>query len=266
MQSVAVLALTAMGELDFDVFLFANVGEDSENPATLSYLHQHAMPFAAAHGIELRELHRTRRDGSIETLYDRLMREGSRSIPIPVRMSNGAPGTRSCTVDFKIKVTGRELKRRGASARCPATLGIGISVDEIHRANNRRSEPYEQIVYPLLELGIRRTDCARIIQSVGLPVPPPSSCWFCPHHRPETWAAMRRTQPAQFRQACQLENTINARRTAMNSDPVWLTRFNGPLDQVIPLTPVLPSTDDRADDPAGDRDDDGRCDSGWCFT
>ncbi|MFG2006154.1 tyrosine-type recombinase/integrase [Spirillospora sp. NPDC048911] len=107
------------------------------------------------------------------------MREGSRSIPVPVRMSNGAPGTRSCTADFKIRVIGRYLKAHGASATNPATIGIGISVDEIHRANNRRCEPYEQIVYPLLDLGIRRTDCPRIIRSAGLPVPPKSACWFC---------------------------------------------------------------------------------------
>ncbi|MEU8804907.1 site-specific integrase, partial [Spirillospora sp. NPDC048819] len=80
-------------------FLFANVGDDSEHPATLRYIREHAAPYAAAHGIDLRELHRIRRDGSTETLYGRLMREGSRSIPIPVRMSNGAPGTRSCSVN-----------------------------------------------------------------------------------------------------------------------------------------------------------------------
>ncbi|GAA1598302.1 hypothetical protein GCM10009678_94520 [Actinomadura kijaniata] len=84
--------------MPFTTFLFANVGDDSEHPATPAYVRQHAVPFAAAHGLDLRELRRIRRDGATETLYGRLMREGSRSIPISVRMSNGAPGTRSCSV------------------------------------------------------------------------------------------------------------------------------------------------------------------------
>ncbi|WP_210747772.1 phosphoadenosine phosphosulfate reductase [Actinomadura latina] len=254
-QSTAALVLAAQGRIDFQTFLFANVGYDSEHPATLAYIRDHAAPYAAAHGIDLRELHRIRRDGTTETLYGRLMREGSRSIPIPVRMSNGAPGTRSCTADFKIRVIGRWLKAHGASATNPATIAIGISLDEIHRANTRRHEPYERITYPLLDLGIRRTDCPRILRSAGLPVPPKSACWFCPFHRLTTWQDMRREQPALFTKACHLENTINQRRHALGKDPVYLTRFNAPLADVTPTADTLPFDDG-----------DGTCDSGWCFT
>jgi len=254
-QSTAALVLAAQGRIDFSTFLFANVGDDSEHPATLAYIRDHAAPYAAAHGIDLRQLHRVRRDGTTETLYGRLMREGSRSIPIPVRMSNGAPGTRSCTADFKIRVIGRWLKAHGASPTNPATIAIGISLDEIHRANARRHEPYERIVYPLLDLGIRRADCPRIIRSAGLPVPPKSACWFCPFHRLTTWQDMRRHQPDLFTKACHLETTINQRRHALGKDPVYLTRYNAPLADVTPHTDTLPF--DEAD---------GTCDSGWCFT
>ncbi|MGK5557755.1 phosphoadenosine phosphosulfate reductase [Actinomadura kijaniata] len=239
------------------MFLFADVGDDSEHPATLAYVHQHAAPFAASHHLDLRELRRTRRDGTTETLYGRLMREGSRSIPIPipVRMSNGAPGTRSCTSDFKICVIGKWLRAHGASATNPATVGIGISVDEIHRANNRRCEPYERIVYPLLDLGVRRADCPRIIRSAGLPVPSKSACWFCPFHRLTNWQDMRRNQPELFARACDLETTINTRRAALGRDPVWLNRYAAPLADVVPDIDVLPFDDG-----------DGTCDGGWCFT
>ncbi|WP_202124351.1 adenine nucleotide alpha hydrolase family protein [Actinomadura physcomitrii] len=254
-QSTAALVLAAQGHIDFRTFLFANVGDDSEHPATLAYIRDHAAPYAAAHGIDLRELRRIRRDGTTETLYGRLMREGSRSIPIPVRMSNGAPGTRSCTADFKIRVIGRWLKAHGASPENPATIAIGISLDEIHRANTRRHEPYERIAYPLLDLRIRRTDCPRIIRSAGLPVPPKSSCWFCPFHRLSTWQNMRRDQPGLFTKACHLEATINKRRHALGKDPVYLTRYNAPLVDVTPEADTLPF-----------EQDDGTCDTGWCFT
>src|SRR5262245_23073751 len=129
------MVLAAQGRIGFKVFLFANVGEDSEHPDTLRYVREVAAPFASRAGIELVELHRVptrgRHRGTIETLYGRLTRLGSRSLPIPVRMSNGAPGTRSCTADFKVRVIGAELRRRGATVDQPATVALGISTDEI---------------------------------------------------------------------------------------------------------------------------------------
>ncbi len=257
-QSTALLVLAARGRIDFDTFLMANVGDDSEHPSTLRYVREIAMPYAAAHGITLHLLDRTRRDGSTETLWGRLTREGSRSLPIPVRMSNGAPGTRSCTADFKIKVTGKWLKAHGASATSPATLGIGISVDEIQRANNRRHEAHERIVYPLLDLRMRRNDCMRLIADEGLPVPPKSSCFFCPFHRPGTWLDMARDEPSLFARACELEDTLNERRAMLGKDPVFLTRFAAPLRGLF--------RDDQPTLFAGVDDVDGQCDSGWCFT
>lgn len=259
-QSVACLVLAATGHIPHRTFLFANVGNDSEHPATLTYLQQHAKPYAAAHGLELIELHRTRRDGTRETLYGRLTKEGSRSLPIPVRMSNGAPGTRSCTADFKIRVVGKWLKAHGASAQNPATVGIGISLDEIQRANTRRQEPYERIQYPLLKLGLRRADCYRVITRAGLPIPPKSACWFCPYRRPEAWAEMRRSEPELFDRSCQLEALLNERRAALGKDPVYLTRFGKPLARAIPggqLT-VFDALDEHGED--------ALCDSGRCFT
>ena len=91
-QSTALLVLAAQGRIATRTFLFCNVGDDSEHPGTLEYVRHVAAPYAAHHGITLQELTRTKRDGSTETLMGRLLKEDSRSLPIPVRMSNGAPG------------------------------------------------------------------------------------------------------------------------------------------------------------------------------
>ncbi|MEV4317108.1 phosphoadenosine phosphosulfate reductase [Actinocrispum sp. NPDC049592] len=286
-QSTALLALAATGQIPLDAALFANVGDDSEHPATLRYLRDIAIPWAAAHGTAVHELHRTRRDGTRETLWGRLMKQGSRSLPIPVRMSNGAPGTRSCTADFKIRVIGTWLKQHGATAQSKATVNIGISLDEIERANNRRVEPHEHIAYPLLDLGLRRVDCARIITAqplptdladrlrevvdqhhptvqtqlrrsnfTRLPVPPKSSCFFCPFHRLSVWMTQRAEEPDLFNKACQLEDTLIARRAELGKDPIYLTRFGTPLRHLIdPGVQLLPL-----------EDTDEGCDSGWCMT
>jgi hypothetical protein len=261
-QSTALLVLAAERKIPFDTFLMSNVGDDSEHPATLTYVREIAAPYAAANGITLQMLERRRRDGTPETLMGRLMKPGSRSLPIPVRMSNGAPGNRSCTADFKIRVVGRWLKAHGATAAHPATVGIGISLDEIQRANTRTKDEWERVVYPLIGIGIdtglkmRRQDCDQLIRRAGLPVPPKSSCFFCPFHKPAAWSDLHRDRPDLFDRAVELEDTLNERRTTLGKDPVFLTRFGIPLRDAI-------DTDQELLPLAGA---DGACDSGWCFT
>ncbi|MFD3511986.1 phosphoadenosine phosphosulfate reductase [Streptomyces sp. NPDC058657] len=254
-QSTALMVLAARGEIPFKTFLFANVGEDSEDPETLEYVRRVAAPYAKTNALDLHLLDRTTRSGNTETLWGRMTREGSRALPIPIRMSNGAPGTRGCTRDFKIQVTGRWLKAHGACAATPATVAVGISLDEISRANNRRTERYENVVYPLLDLGLRRTDCQRVIADAGLPMPPKSACWFCPLKPLGSWREMRRDRPALFFKACALEKALNESRAwdGKGADPVFLTRTGRPLNRAVAAAQeVLPF--------------DVGCDSGWCMT
>lgn len=246
-QSTAILVLAAQGYLPYRTFLFANVGDDSEHPDTLRYVREVAFDYAAHHGIEVHELHRIpkkgRSAGQVETLWGRLMQPESRSLPIPVRMSNGAPGTRSCTADFKIRVVGRWLKEHGATAEHPARVAIGISTDEWQRATSRRVEPYEVMEYPLLTLehrlaprGADRNQCKQIIADAGLPIPPKSACFFCPFHRPTVWADQARTEPDLFARSVLLEDTLNERRKKLGKDSVFLTRFGRPLREVFETT------------------------------
>lgn len=257
-QSTAALVLSAQGKIDFPVHLFSNVGEDSENPETLRYVREVSMPYARAHGVELVELRKTLRDGTTETLWGRLTKEGSRSLPIPVRMPDtGAPGTRSCTKDFKLRVIWKWLKANGASADDPATVGLGISVDEIERANRGRNETFELRTYPLIDLGLRRSDCHKIITDAGLPTPPKSSCFFCPFHRPQVWSEMRRDEPELFERAAALEDLLNERRDTLGKDHVYLTRFGRPLRDAIGEAQATLFDDSP---------DIGTCDEGVCFT
>ena len=258
-QSTALVLLAIEGRINFDVALFANVGDDSEHPGTLTWVREVMVPYANERGFPIHELDRIKRDGTHETLMGRLTREGSRSLPIPIRMSNGAPGSRSCTADFKIAVVGKWLKKNGATKDDPAIVAIGISTDEIHRVGNKKVMPYEQPVYPLIDLGWDRTRCAQYIQEVMGAVPPKSSCFFCPFHRPQTWAEMRRDEPELFQKSAELEDLLNERRTMRGKDPVWLTRFNMPLREAIgeaqdmlPLFVAGPDND--------------TCDEGYCWT
>jgi len=252
-QSNAALVLAAQGQLDYQTFLFCNVGDDSEDPATLAYVRDYAMPYAATHGLDLIELRKIRRDGTPDTLLQTLNRS-KRSLPIPVRMANGAPGNRNCTPEFKIKVVARWTRDHGATPADPATVAIGFTVDEIHRVGGSPDVPGVVRDYPLLDLGLRRKDIPAILRDAGLPMPPKSACWFCPMHREETWQTMRQERPELFGRAVALEAMLNERRDTLGKDHVYLTRFGRPLADVIP-----------AGKDALFASDPGDCDSGWCF-
>ena len=264
-QSTAVLVLQAEGRLPepYDVFLFANVGDDSEHPDTLAYYRDVHVPYAEKHGIPLHELRRVKRDGTEETLMGRLTKEGSRSLPIPVRMSNGAPGRRSCTADFKIRVIRKWQRQNGSSRENPAVCGLGISVDEIQRARTDSGFDDQILDYPLLDLRLKRRDCYEIIEQAGLPKPPRSACYFCPFHSMDAWRTLKRETPDLFQKAVDLEVTMNMQRAELVKDgvpavqqskQVWLTRHLRPLDQVVDDQLVL-----DLDGPDG-------CDTGSCFT
>lgn len=230
-QSVAALVLAAKRRIDYDTFLFANVGDDSEYPETMTYLRDVAMPYAASHGLRLIELHKTRADGSFETLWQKLHRT-ERSIDIPMRMSNGAPGNRSCTADFKIKVVAKWLRNAGATREVPAIVGIGISTDEASRMKPSQLGHIRN-AYPLIDLMLSRQDCLKVIADAGLPAPPKSSCFFCPFHTIKAWEQLSDTHPELFARSVQLERLINARRERLGKDQIWLTSKARPLDEVV---------------------------------
>ncbi len=255
-QSTAALVLAARGTIDFPTFLFANVGDDSEQPATITFVREVAIPYAAAHGVNVIEIAKTKRDGSpAPTLLQRLEQADSRSVPIPVKMSrNGAPGTRSCTSDHKIRVIHKWLRQQGVTAALPAIMGVGISTDEIQRVKpgtDPRS-PLQSRVYPLIDLGLDRAACAEVIRSEGLPVPGKSSCWFCPMHKRSEWRRMRRDEPELFAKSVALERLLNERRAGLGKDEVWFSGALRPLDEaIVEAQPALFGDD---------------CESGYCMT
>ena len=231
-QSTALLVLAAERKIDYGLFLFSNVGDDSEHPATLVYVREVAMPYAEQHGIELVEL-RKRPKGSERTLLQKLMDPDVRSIGIPVRLAGGAPARRQCTADYKIRRVAAELKRRGASEEQQATVALGISLDEYQRMRTESGIAWERLAYPLIDLRIDRAACVALIERAGLPVPPKSSCFFCPFHTLSVWRKQKRDEPELFAKSVALERTINAKRARIGKDDVWLSSALKPLDEAV---------------------------------
>lgn len=255
-QSHAVLVLQAQGKLikPYDFFVFANVGADSENPATLAYIEKYTKPFCKKHGIKLIEVQKTTY-GKLETLVEYIYRT-ERSIPIPARMlPDGAPGNRNCTSDFKITVVDKWIRDAGYTH---GVVGLGISTDESHRMRSERWHDrhsgkkhgfWKRREHVLIDMGINRAECKRIIASAGLPVPPKSSCYFCPFMKKNEWIELKRsTVTVQFNgsklrvfdAAVQVEKQINAKRKSLKRDRVYLHSSCTPLENAAGDQMLLP--------------------------
>lgn len=254
-QSTAVLVLASQGKVQYDHFLFSNVGEDSEHPDTLVYFNDIALPFAKEHGLDLREVKKYR-NNKLDTLRTLVM-ENNRDIPIPAYLNSGAPGNRKCTYRFKIRVIDRWVKEHKNGNRF--TVGLGISTDEMQRARSKEPDEvykglWKEIEYPLIDLRLSRNDCRKIIADAGIPVPPKSSCYFCPFHNDLFWHELRQKRGDLFQDAIDIEYFLQEKREKLGRDKVWLHRKLIPLDQAIPNQPFL-----------FDLDEDN-CESGYCFT
>jgi len=255
-QSTAALVLAVRGELNVDCFVFANVGDDAENPDTLAYVNEWSKPYALAHGIELVEVQRKFKDGRNPSLFNYL-HNVRRSVPIPMRlMPDGAPGTRTCTTDWKIRVIADYLKRRGWRE---CELLLGISWDEAHRMRDPEAIVERGLTYarryPLCEMRLTVADCQRIVAEAGLPPPPKSSCWFCPFTPISGWAKLRLNRPDLFEQAVELERGLNAVRIHIGKDSMYLT------DRCKPLDLAVPEGAEQLD-----LFEEGACTSGYCWT
>lgn len=286
-QSHAVLVLQAQGKLPepYDLFVFSNVGHDSENPETLDYLRDYTLPFCKAHGIPFLELRRSIKNRGEVTIMEEIYYQPN-SIIIPAYFGQGGFGRRNCTTDFKVRVIDRYIREADYTH---AVIGLGISTDEFRRARSTEWHHYEgqdyipdedlpqqlslmdmetsplkpkakrnigfwkQRDYPLIALRISRDACKMLIEDAGLPVPPKSSCFFCPFKRPKEWTELKENQPDLFEKAVQMEDFINAKRLHNAKDGMFLHTSKRPLREA-----VFDSDPDMFD---GDD-----CDSGHCFT
>lgn len=283
-QSIAVMVLQAQGRLPrpFDYFVFSNVGDDSENPATLEYRERYVIPFAAEHGLNLVECQHLYK-GEPQTLYENLT-SNNRSIPIPVVFPGQGHGNRKCTEDFKIEVVNKWCKTQGVSH---VETGIGFSIEEggriykkypywhdrhwsrdrktrqwVMTARNakRRFGFWKKYEYPLAELRLTKADCINLVIALGWPAPPPSLCWFCPFTTRRTWIERKVNNDPLFDRSVKLQHTVNDKYQAMRSEHPKASNFVALHRDGIPLESVglQPSLFDIY------ADTDESCDDGVC--
>ena len=74
---------------------------------------------------------------------------------------------------------------------------IGISCDEVSRCAPAQ-EPWIEKVYPLIDAGLYRAQCLRIVEEAGFPAPRKSACVYCPFHSDRFWMRLKLDDPEEF--------------------------------------------------------------------
>lgn len=218
-QSAAIGCMIVKGVLRKpDITVMADTGREASE--TWAYLRDHVQPYLATAGI------------TVEIAPPSLAREGMYTehgtVVIPAFVGGGGKLRGFCARVWKIEVVAKWLKQRGVRE---FTQWLGISFEERHRA---KGSEYKRVTYeyPLLDRFITRQGCYRIVEEAGLPRPPKSSCWCCPHRKDHEWERMRELWPEDWKRAVELDEEARLIRITDGEEPVFLHRSMKPLQQV----------------------------------
>ncbi|AIG80471.1 Hypothetical protein AJAP_38425 [Amycolatopsis japonica] len=255
-QSLCVFLLACDGEIPpFDAALFADTGwEPKQVYAQLDT----ARRIGARAGIPVL----TVSNGNIR--HDALKPE-SRFVTMPLFVKNpdGTRGMarRQCTGEYKIKPLKKAI-RQILGYPHPTRVPRGVFVDqaigisnEFHRAKDSDVN-YTRNIFPLLDLGLSRSDCLTLLQERGMGTVVKSSCIGCPYSGNSRLRFIRDTDPHAWADLVEFDKAIRhgSPRANANGKPLrgqfFIHRSLRPLDQVD-LDATRGTVNADEDDPDG---------------
>ena len=235
-QSSALLVLACTDERvpKPDVAIFADTGDE---PAWVYEYLEVLKEYAEPYGVEVV----TAQKGVLsEWVMDRRS-NGKRFVNVPVftKDIDGSQGIlrRQCTREFKVEPITKKVRellgykprqRIREKVRCM----LGISLDE----TQRMKESWHHWVtncWPLIDLGIERKGCHKIIADAGLPEAKRSSCVYCPYHSDSHWQWMKDEHPTEFAKAVEFDEGVRNMTMRGREQPAYVHRSCVPLSEAV---------------------------------
>lgn len=241
LQSSLLIELVLIGELERpNMIIFADTGNEPRWVYTqVEYLKKRLNE----QGLTLTIVN----NGNIVDDFISGSRYGFASMPLYTKNNKGRIGQlrRQCTNEYKIRPSDNiildwlielgyakkdSLGRRRVNRSVSVEQWYGITTDEKSRMSKQRA--WRKPRYPLIELGMSRTDCIKWYHDHNLPVPKKSSCIICPYHNNDYWQSL---PPDEFEMACQFDELLRSENTHYfnrTNDEVYLHPSCVPLRDV----------------------------------
>jgi len=188
------------------------------------------------------------------------------SPPYFVAKANGKRGQlmQKCTQYYKIAPMNKHLRqwirhKYWCRSVRPGMIErwIGFTADEQMRIKPSRTQ-YVTFRYPLIELGLSKCDLASWYKSENIPIPPRSVCNACFANSVEFYRKMSAERPADFQQACAVDETVRDWSQVGVVYPVFVS------DTLKPIREITSDNTDNIKDYHYDLESQA-CTSGFCF-
>lgn len=217
-QTIAILVLIAQGKLPKPkLAIMADTGR--ERQATFDYLDNYAKPLMNDLGMEFVLAGHE---------YAKVDLYGSKGeLLIPAYTQTGKLPT-FCSSEWKKLVVRRKLRELGYGPDRPVINWLGYSLDEVHRAKHSDKKWIENHWPLLFDVKLRLHECILLIEDFGLPEPPKSSCWCCPHLKNPQLQEIKYLYPTDWKKAVKLDYLI---RQNDKQGGVFLHEQRVPLDE-----------------------------------
>lgn len=188
---------------------------------------------------------RASRGSLTDDLYSYMAGERRRVANPPFFVQNEADGKRKsgilrryCTKEYKIEVVVKAIREQVLGLkprqRVPKDVRVeqwmGISTDEAIRMKPSQY-PWITNRWVLIEKNMSRDDCLQWMADHNYPLPPKSSCVFCPYHSDAMWQDLKTNHPEDWKTVVELDRAIRNGMPKVNGQ-VYLHRSMKPIDEI----------------------------------
>lgn len=175
-QSTAMAVLAVQDNINIDAFVFCDTG--FEQSIVFEFLEKYTLPMLEEAGIPFYIAKAEHYAGKYFANMD---------LPPFFNFDNEEVGRQPafCSSNWK-----RDIFKRFCNDKFKLkayNVLMGFSTDEIKRAARIKLSKKWNYVFPLLDLGLNRNECVKLVHETFNTDPPRSSCYFCPNHTREEW-------------------------------------------------------------------------------
>ena len=229
-QSTAMYLMSSLGHIErADYAIFADPG--AEHPETYKLLVELLEWKDINNGISIY----VEKKSLLKDILKQTNSTGQRWASIPAFTEFGGMVRRQCTNEYKIQVVKKKARellglKKGQRMK-PCEMWLGITMDEASRMKD--SQMYNITYrYPLIEKGMRRSDCLKIFEDLHFDIPVKSSCVFCPYHSDQFWKKIKQENGSAWKTAIKVDKTIRDASKRGLTDKLFLHRTLLPLEDV----------------------------------